>query len=75
MFGLGKDKAAAIMEAVAANHADILKPTLAQRIAEPVAVDDRTFADWLGEYDLIYTERGLSAHTTRSIKSRLKVIN
>ncbi|RMS88769.1 phage integrase Arm DNA-binding domain-containing protein [Pseudomonas coronafaciens] len=75
MFGLGKDKAAAIMEAVAANHADVLKPTLAQRIAEPVAVDDRTFADWLGEYDLIYTERGLSAHTTRSIKSRLKVIN
>ncbi|RMV39693.1 Phage integrase family site specific recombinase [Pseudomonas syringae pv. maculicola] len=74
MFGLGKDKAAAIMEAVAANHADVLKPTLAQRIAEPVAVGDRTFADWLGEYDLIYTERGLSAQTVRSMKSRLKTV-
>lgn len=74
MFGLGKDKAAAIMEAVAANHADVLKPTLRERLAEPIAEQDRTFADWLVEYDLIYPERGLSSHTTRSIKSRLKAL-
>lgn len=74
MFGLGKDKEAAIAEAVAANHADLLKPTLRERIAAPLETSDRTFNEWLVEYDAIYPEKGLSVHYVRSIKTRLKVI-
>lgn len=74
MFGLGKDKEEAIREAVAANHADVLKPTLQQRIAEPVVDQGHTFGEWLGEYDAIYLARDLSENYLRSIKSRLKVI-
>lgn len=74
MFGLGKDKEAAVMEAVAANHAEVLRPTLRARIAEPVAEADRKFADWLIEYDAIYPEKGLSVHTMRTTRSRLRAI-
>jgi len=74
MFGLGKDKEAAIIEAVVANYADVLKPTLRERIAEPAVDTDRTFAEWLIEYEAIYPEKGLSFHTQRSIKSRLRTI-
>jgi integrase len=75
MFGLGKDKEAAVMEAVAANHADVLKPTLRERIAVPAADAERTFAEWLIEYDTIYVAKGLSVHTVRCMKSRLRTIN
>lgn len=72
MFGLGKDKEAAIREAVSANHADVLKPTLTTRIAEPVIEKGRTFSEWMIEYRLEYDQKGLSLHTTRNFKSRSK---
>jgi integrase len=72
MFGLGKDKDAAIREAVAANYADVLKPTLATRMAEPAREKGRTFSEWIAEYSVIYAEKGLSPHTIHSFKSRSK---
>jgi hypothetical protein len=49
MFGLGQDKEAAIIEAVAANHAEVLKPTLRARLAEPQPDKGKTFSEWLVE--------------------------
>ncbi|HEX8595354.1 MAG TPA: phage integrase Arm DNA-binding domain-containing protein [Pseudomonas sp.] len=71
VFGLGKDKDAAIREAVAANHAEVLKPTLTARIAEPVLERGKTFAEWLVEYKADYLEKDLSSHTMRNFKSRI----
>ena len=70
MFGLGQDKEAAILEAVSANHAEILKPTLQARIAQPTPEKGRTFSEWMIEYNVIYAEKGLGVHSTRNFKSR-----
>ncbi|WP_110946402.1 phage integrase Arm DNA-binding domain-containing protein [Pseudomonas bohemica] len=70
MFGLGKDKDAAIREAVAANYADVLKPNLVSRMAEPVREKGKTFSEWLSEYEALYAAKDLSIHTVRSFKSR-----
>ncbi|MEQ7920197.1 phage integrase Arm DNA-binding domain-containing protein [Xanthomonas sp. WHRI 1810A] len=71
-FGLGKDKDTAIREAVAANHAEVLKPTLASRISAPPLEKARCFADWIVEHKVIYAEKGLSPHTMHSYKSRIQ---
>lgn len=71
VFGLGKDKDAAIREAVAANHAEFLKPSLATRLAEPVVERGKTFSEWLVLYKVEYAEKELSIHTTRNFKSRI----
>jgi integrase len=70
MFGLGQDKEAAIREAVSANHAEVLRPALTIRIAEPVLEKGQTFSEWLELYKLEYAEKELSIHTTRNFKSR-----
>lgn len=71
VFGLGKDKEAAIREAVAANHSEVLKPTLSARIAEPVLERGKTFAEWLVQYKVDYLDKDLSVHTMRNFKSRI----
>ncbi|HEY0287057.1 MAG TPA: phage integrase Arm DNA-binding domain-containing protein [Pseudomonas sp.] len=71
VFGLGKDKDTAIREAVAANHAEILRPTLAVRLAEPLIERGKTFAEWLVQYKADYAEKELSIHTMRNFKSRI----
>jgi integrase len=74
MFGLGQDKDEAIREAISANYAEQLKPTLRERLAEPAASDNRKFSEWLAEYEIIYRDRGLSVHTVRTFASRLRTI-
>lgn len=69
MFGLGKDKAAAIKEAVAANMATV-RPTLAARIAEP-GRQPRPFREWLAEYRQIYAERETAASSADNVRMRL----
>ncbi|WP_062390795.1 phage integrase Arm DNA-binding domain-containing protein [Pseudomonas abietaniphila] len=71
-FGLGKDKDSAIREAVAANCAEVLKPALTTRLAEPVIEKGKTFSEWLVQYKLEYLEKDLSLHTARNFKSRIK---
>lgn len=72
VFGLGKDKARAIQEAVEANRAEMLQPTLTARLnSEPERVP-RLFGDWLDEYEKIYAERGLSEASVRNTRMRLK---
>lgn len=70
-FGLGKDKDSAIREAVAANFADSVKPSLAERISEKPAQKQRTFSEWLMEYRELYAERNLSQTTNKSTRTRL----
>lgn len=70
MFGLGKNKEIAIQEAVAANYADVIRPTLASRLAAPTGEKGKTFSEWLAEYAVIYALKDLSVHTVRSFKSR-----
>lgn len=70
-FGLGKDKDAAIREAIAANFADAIKPSLTERISEKPKPKGRTFSEWLVEYREIYAERNLSPRTNKSTRTRL----
>jgi integrase len=74
MFGLGQDKEAAIIEAVAANHAEVLKPTLRARLAEPQPDKGKTFSEWLVEYHGVYAAKGLGIHSMNLYKSRIKAI-
>lgn len=75
VFGLGKDKEAAIREAVAANHADHVRPTLKERIAEKPAAPQRAFSAWIAEYKTIYQERSQSPKTVSTVNTRLKRID
>lgn len=68
VFGLGRDKAAAIREAVAANHAHLERPVLVERIAAPPA---RPFTAWLARYREILAERELSPSTLRNVGMRI----
>lgn len=73
MFGLGKDKAQAIAEAIAANMTIVSPISLTSRMAEPeAAVQSRLFKDWIAEYRLLLEERNLSSHTKRNVGMRLK---
>ena len=69
MFGLGKDKAAAVREAVAANHAQAERPKLTDRIS---ATPARPFRDWLARYREIMGDRDLSPATLRNVGMRIK---
>lgn len=71
VFGLGKDKEAAIREAVAANHADAIKPTLTDRISAPVPAPGKLFSEWLVEYRELFTERKLSASSNKNVGMRI----
>lgn len=73
MFGLGQDKEAAIREALEANFAEVLKPSLASRIAQPEVKKEaaKTFSNWMVEYRAICAEKGLGANSTRNLKSAL----
>lgn len=75
MFGLGKDKEAALREAVAANQAEHLKTSLNDRIAAPAATPARPFSKWLEEYTAIYEERGLAESSKSNAGMRLKRLN
>ncbi|RPY68049.1 integrase [Pseudomonas aeruginosa] len=72
MFGLGKDKARAIQEAIEANHTESLQPTIADRLSSEPSRPPRLFDDWLTEYEKIYVERGLAAASVRNTRMRLK---
>ncbi|PUA41452.1 integrase [Pseudomonas protegens] len=71
MFGLGKDKEAAIREAIAANHADAIKPLLTDRLNATTQPAGRLFSDWLVEYRQIYADRKLSASSNRNVNMRI----
>lgn len=71
VFGLGKDKEAAIREAVAANHADAIKPTLTERLSAPVKTPGRLFSEWLAEYRELYADRKLSASSNKNVGMRI----
>ncbi|WP_288101221.1 phage integrase Arm DNA-binding domain-containing protein [Pseudomonas sp.] len=77
VFGLGKDKEAAIREAVAANHADQTRPALVDRIAAPAraSMPGKSFLDWTVEYRELYSKRDLSPATVKMAESRLKRLN
>lgn len=77
VFGLGKDKEAAIREAVAANHADLVRPALVDRIAAPapVAAPSQSFLEWSAEYLELYSKRGLAPATVKMTQSRLNRLN
>lgn len=67
-FGLGTDKAQALREAMAANHAAAIRPMLQERIeAKPV----RAFSLWLARYREIFAERELSASTVSNVGMRI----
>jgi len=70
-FGLGKDKEAAVREAVAANHADVIKPTLTERISTPAPAPGKLFSEWLDEYRDIYADRKLSANSNKNVGMRI----
>lgn len=72
MFGLGKDKEVAILEAVAANMAMMAPATLGERIAAPAATPARPFSKWIAEYTAIYRERDLADESVRNALMRLK---
>lgn len=74
MFGLGQDKEAAIREAIEANFAEVLKPTLSTRIAQPEPKKEKaqTFSEWVTEYRVIYAEKNLSIHSQRNFRSRIQ---
>lgn len=71
MFGLGKDKDAALREAHAANAAMAVRPALVERIAAPPA---RPFAEWLKRYREIIAERELAPATMRTLGMRINVL-
>lgn len=75
MFGLGKDKDVAVREAVAANMAEQLRPSLEERLAAATArpaAQSKPFAEWLADYAGIYAERGLAEASVRNVGMRLK---
>ncbi|WP_122544322.1 phage integrase Arm DNA-binding domain-containing protein [Pseudomonas viridiflava] len=72
MFGLGKDKDSAIREAIAANFAEVSRPTLGERVSAPTAIKSRLFTEWLEEYRAIYAERGLSVSSNKNVGMRIK---
>ncbi|MBX9753661.1 MAG: phage integrase Arm DNA-binding domain-containing protein [Pseudomonadaceae bacterium] len=68
MLGLGTDKAQALREALAANAALSVRPTIQDRLgAKPV----RPFSLWLARYREIFAERELAASTTRNVGMRI----
>lgn len=71
MFGLGRDKEAAIREAVAANHADAIKPTLTERISTPAPAPGKLFSEWLVQYRELFAERKLSTSSNRNVGMRI----
>jgi integrase len=73
VFGLGKDKAAAILEAVATNHANPHKPTLSERINEPAPAPavGKLFSEWLVEYRELFADRKLSASSNKNVGMRI----
>ena len=71
VFGLGTDQEAAIREAVAANHADALKPTLTERISTPAPAPGKLFSEWLVEYRELFTERKFSASSNKNVGMRI----
>lgn len=71
MFGLGKDKDAALREAHAANAAIAARPVLVERIAAPPA---RPFAAWLTRYREIIAERELAPTTMKNLRMRINVL-
>ena len=71
VFGLGKNKEAAIREAVAANHAEATKPALTERISTPLPTPGKLFSDWLNEYRVLYAERQLSVSTNKNVGMRI----
>lgn len=70
-YGMGKDKEAAIIEAVSANQAKIVKPNLADRISTPPKVTGKLFSDWLVEYRTLFAERKLSASSNKNVGMRI----
>lgn len=73
-FGLGKDKEAAIREAVAANMAEHLRPSLGERLTAPApaAAPGELFSKWADEYAVIYGERGLAEASQRNVGMRIR---
>lgn len=71
-FGLGKDKKIAIREAIEANYATSVQPTLTDRMSAAPVVPERLFSAWLDEYQLIYAERKQAASSTKTVNMRLK---
>lgn len=73
MFGLGQDKEAAIREAIEANYAEVLKPSLSARISqpEPIKQPARTFSAWLTEYRAICADKNLGDNSAKGLRSRL----
>ncbi|MGS0737264.1 phage integrase Arm DNA-binding domain-containing protein [Pseudomonas sp. GG8] len=73
VFGLGKDKEAAIREAVAANYSDQARPALIDRINAPLPVSapTKSFSDWIKEYRSLYAKRGLAPATLKNTGMRL----
>lgn len=75
MFGLGSDKAKAIVEAVAANMAlQVAPPTLSARMAPEPTSPDRKFSEWIVEYREILKDRELSESSMRNLHMRLNRI-
>lgn len=77
VFGLGKDKEAAIREANAANHADQGRPALVDRISTPAPAmaASKSFLEWSSEYLDLYSKRGLAIATVKMTKSRMNRLN
>jgi len=71
VFGLGKDKEAAIQEANAANYSEAIRPTLTQRINAPTQTAGKLFSEWLDEYREVFAERELSADTNKNVGMRI----
>ncbi|WP_264381600.1 phage integrase Arm DNA-binding domain-containing protein [Pseudomonas sp. MM227] len=71
-FGLGKDKDAAIREAVSANLADAHRPMLATRMVAAAAPAARLFGDWLDKYEEVYQERKPAESSKKSVRMRVK---
>lgn len=74
MFGLGQDKEAAIREAIEANFAEVLKPSLATRVSQPEPKKEkvRTFSEWIVEYRTVRSERNFSIHSQNNFRGRIK---
>lgn len=67
-FGMGKDKAQAVRETLAANHSSVASPALQERIAAKPA---RPFSEWLGRYREIVAEKELSENTKETLRMRI----
>jgi len=72
MFGLGKDKAQAIAETIAANASITAGPTLVDRmVPAPALAVSRPFSEWVVEYRMALEKRDLAASTKRNVGMRL----